>query len=79
MSNKLGLDLGTQSIGWVVIDSDTNELVKFGSRVLPTIKSRQQNRNNRYIISRAYYRAKSIKRRIHEKKWEYPTNCVSSD
>ena len=35
MSNILGLDLGTNSIGWAVVDTDRNIIKSAGSRILP--------------------------------------------
>ncbi len=36
MSKKiLGLDLGTNSIGWALIDKDHNSILGMGSRIVP--------------------------------------------
>ena len=35
MKNILGLDLGTNSIGWALIDYDNKKIVKAGSRIIP--------------------------------------------
>lgn len=35
MKNILGLDLGTNSIGWALIDGENNEIIKAGSRIIP--------------------------------------------
>lgn len=35
MKNILGLDLGTNSIGWAIIDADSNKIIKSGSRIIP--------------------------------------------
>lgn len=35
MKRILGLDLGTNSIGWALIDSDEHEIIGIGSRVIP--------------------------------------------
>jgi CRISPR-associated endonuclease Csn1 len=35
MKNILGLDLGTNSIGWALIDSDANNILGLGSRIIP--------------------------------------------
>ena len=35
-SNRiLGLDLGTNSIGWALIDNKSNEIIGMGSRIFP--------------------------------------------
>lgn len=35
MSKILGLDLGTNSIGWALVDTDENIIIKAGSRIIP--------------------------------------------
>ena len=35
MALVLGLDLGTNSIGWSVIDNVNNTIIKSGSRIIP--------------------------------------------
>lgn len=35
MRNILGLDLGTNSIGWALIDADLNHITNAGSRIIP--------------------------------------------
>ena len=35
MSKILGLDLGTNSIGWAVVDDTQNEILGMGSRIFP--------------------------------------------
>ena len=35
MKNILGLDLGTNSIGWALIDSEEHRIKKLGSRIIP--------------------------------------------
>ncbi len=35
MKNILGLDLGTNSIGWALIDKDAHKIVGMGSRIIP--------------------------------------------
>ena len=35
MKRILGLDLGTNSIGWALIDSENNAIIKAGSRIIP--------------------------------------------
>jgi Holliday junction resolvasome RuvABC endonuclease subunit len=43
MSKVLGLDLGMNSIGWAIINTDTNQLESCGTRILPN-KSVQQKK-----------------------------------
>lgn len=35
MGNILGLDLGTNSIGWALIDDENKKIIKAGSRIIP--------------------------------------------
>lgn len=35
MSKTLGLDLGTNSIGWAIVDSEANKILGMGSRIFP--------------------------------------------
>src|SRR5574344_800399 len=35
MSNILGLDLGTNSIGWALVDDSKGQIIKAGSRIVP--------------------------------------------
>lgn len=35
MKNILGLDLGTNSIGWALLDGEKNKIIKAGSRIIP--------------------------------------------
>ncbi|MDL2251346.1 type II CRISPR RNA-guided endonuclease Cas9 [Odoribacter sp. OttesenSCG-928-J03] len=35
MENILGLDLGTNSIGWALVDRDINKILGLGSRIIP--------------------------------------------
>jgi CRISPR-associated endonuclease Csn1 len=35
MKKILGLDLGTNSIGWALIDADEKNILGMGSRIIP--------------------------------------------
>jgi len=35
MSKTLGLDLGTNSIGWAIVDKEKSEIIRMGSRIFP--------------------------------------------
>lgn len=50
MSRILGLDLGTNSIGWAIIDTNTDKFIDFGVKVFPN------SLNNERQISRKYRR-----------------------
>ena len=52
MSRILGLDLGTNSIGWAMIDNETVSLLNFGMRVFKTSPKQKviRKRNNQKAI-----------------------------
>ncbi|MGV2392644.1 UNVERIFIED_CONTAM: hypothetical protein O8I53_06560, partial [Campylobacter lari] len=55
----LGLDLGVGSVGWAVVDNDTNEILKLGSRLFDEPKlatERRTNRGKRRLTRRKKYR-----------------------
>jgi len=68
MSKILGLDLGTNSIGWAVVDNEKNEILGMGSRIFPegvksdTIgkgdkeESKNASRRNSRQTRRQFYR-----------------------
>jgi hypothetical protein len=53
MSRVLGLDLGTNSIGWAIINTDTNKLESCGTRIFPNKSVRQkkvrQQRRTKFV------------------------------
>jgi len=49
MAKVLGLDLGTNSIGWAIVDTDTNKLVDCGVRILPRPVSLQAHERRRLL------------------------------
>lgn len=54
MSRILGLDLGTNSIGWAIIDNETNSLLNSGMKIFKTsLKQKVINKkdNQKAIIS----------------------------
>lgn len=66
MSRILGLDLGANSIGWAIVDTDTNSIVDCGARIYPTV-SIETKRNNRLIRIVEYLTRMSI----HLKKYVF--------
>ena len=70
MSKILGLDLGTNSIGWAVVDTEQNKIIGTGVRIFPegvevkTIgmgdkeQSRNAKRRESRQIRRQYFRKK---------------------
>ena len=48
MSRILGLDLGTNSIGWAIIDNETNNILNYGVRIFKTSpKQKEIKKKNR--------------------------------
>lgn len=76
MSKILGLDLGTNSIGWSMIDSDEHKIINAGSRIVPmdaatlgdyetgNLKSQASVRTDYRGIRRLYERAKLRRERL---------------
>lgn len=77
MKRILGLDLGTNSIGWALIDKDTNSICKAGSRIIPmdaaslgdyqrgNLKSPASTRTDYRGIRRLYERSILRRERLH--------------
>ena len=81
MGHILGLDLGTNSIGWAVIDNERNTIIDTGSRIIPmdaatigdyekgNLKSaaatRTDFRSTRRLIARATLRRERLLRVLH--------------
>jgi Uncharacterized protein conserved in bacteria len=59
MSRILGLDLGKNSIGWVIVDADTNSIIDFGVKIFPTTQIGTK-RKDRITQVFGYLSAKSI-------------------
>jgi RNase H-fold protein (predicted Holliday junction resolvase) len=54
MSRILGLDLGTNSIGWAIIDNETNKLLNFGVRIFKNpskLKTTKKKKHSTAIAS----------------------------
>ncbi|WAM04937.1 type II CRISPR RNA-guided endonuclease Cas9 [Mycoplasmopsis cynos] len=55
----LGFDLGVASVGWAIVDSETNEVYKLGSRLFDipdTNIDRRAKRGSRRLVRRRSYR-----------------------
>lgn len=52
MNRILGLDLGTNSIGWAIIDNETNSILNSGMRIFKTSPKQRviKNKNNQKAI-----------------------------
>ena len=76
MKNILGLDLGTNSIGWALIDNESHRIIKSGSRIIPmdaatmgdyekgNLKSAASERTSFRGMRRLYERAKLRRERL---------------
>jgi hypothetical protein len=64
MSRILGLDLGTNSIGWANIDTNSDKVIDFGVKVFPNSlnNERQISRQHRRKENRLNQRTLSSKR-----------------
>lgn len=60
MSKILGLDLGTNSIGWEIIDNSSNKIIDCGVRIFPNslnnerYLARQQRRAENKMVQRTF-------------------------
>jgi len=66
MSKILGLDLGTNSIGWAIVDDSADKIVDCGVRIFPTstnherLLARQKRRTeNRFVQRKLSFYEKS--------------------
>lgn len=68
MAKILGLDLGTNSIGWAVIDNETKQIEAAGSRIIPMDAGRlgdfEKGNSVSFTAERTQYRGM---RRLHER------------
>ena len=76
MGRILGLDLGTNSIGWALIDDNEHKIIKAGSRIIPmdaatmgdyekgNLKSTASKRTGFRGIRRLYERATLRRERL---------------
>ena len=68
MAKILGLDLGTNSIGWAVIDNDTKQINAAGTRIIPMDAGRlgdfEKGNSVSFTTERTQYRGA---RRLHER------------
>jgi CRISPR/Cas system Type II protein with McrA/HNH and RuvC-like nuclease domain len=49
MSKILGLDLGTNSIGWALVDTSANKIISRGVRIFPEASQRHQHNRRRFL------------------------------
>ena len=68
MAKILGLDLGTNSIGWAVIDDEIKQIVSAGSRIIPMEAGRLGDFEKGNSVSFTAERTQSRgMRRLHER------------
>ena len=77
MKIKIGLDIGTNSVGWAVVNAETNKLVNLGSRIIPmdaatlgdfekgNLQSPASERTGFRGIRRMYERSNLRRERLH--------------
>jgi len=49
MSKVLGLDLGSNSIGWAIVDTSANKIIDCGVRIFPEAINRHQHDRRRFL------------------------------
>jgi len=49
MSKVLGLDLGTNSVGWALVDTSANKTISCGVRIFPEALQRHQHDRRRFL------------------------------
>ncbi len=68
MSKILGLDLGTNSIGWAVVDDEKNKILGMGSRIFPMGVSNLGEGDNEQSKNAARTEARSKRRQFYRKR-----------
>ncbi|PZU86548.1 MAG: hypothetical protein DI529_08575 [Chryseobacterium sp.] len=71
MAKILGLDIGINSIGWVIIDDSSNQIIDCGAKIFPASRNkerqlaRQQHRTDNRFMQRAlaYYKGSKLSKR----------------
>ena len=58
MKNILGLDLGTHSIGWAIIDQDSNKVLNCRTTIFTLVKRRHQSTRSSYVFS--FFKKRSL-------------------
>ena len=67
MKKILGLDLGTNSIGWALVDKDNQEILGMGSRIIPMGKDKIDYEKGDGVTKSAMRRAKRSTRRMNKR------------
>jgi len=63
MAKHFGLDLGTNSIGWAIVDTDQNKVIECGTRIFPSALSieRKNQRARRNKKQRSLVRTELLR------------------
>lgn len=70
MKRILGLDLGTNSIGWAMLDSDSNKIIDYGVKVFSN--QRRDSRRNRHLLNGRIRRLDYLYYRFNQNVvWDY--------
>lgn len=67
MKKILGLDLGTNSIGWALVDTDEKKILGMGSRIIPMGTDKQDYEKGVGITKNADRRAKRTARKMSKR------------
>ena len=67
MKKILGLDLGTNSIGWALVDKDNQKILGMGSRIIPMGKDKIDYEKGDGVTKNAMRRAKRSTRRMNKR------------
>ena len=67
MKKVLGLDLGTNSIGWAVVDKDNQKILGMGSRIIPMGTDKQDFEKGVGITKNATRREKRTARKMNKR------------
>ena len=67
MSKILGLDLGTNSIGWAVVDDKENKIIGIGSRIFPEGIVREKGKEKE-SVNAARSRSRQVRRQFYRKR-----------
>ena len=49
MAKVLGIDIGTNSIGWAIVDTSSNSLIDCGVKIFPEALNRHQYNRRRFL------------------------------
>lgn len=68
MGNRLGLDIGANSIGWAIVDLERHQIVDMGVRVFPAGVN-QYNTNKEETKNQSRRAARGLRRQYARRRW----------